>query len=88
MKTFNSVSRRDFLSKSLAGSAFLCAGGAADKLAAAEPAAVPAAPKAKSRVVVARDPQLRGSGASVDSGRILALLDRAMQRLFDRDHPA
>jgi uncharacterized protein (DUF362 family) len=66
----------------------LCAGGAAGKLAAAEPAAVPAAPKAKSRVVVARDPQLRGSGSAVDSGRILALLDRAMQTLFDRDHPA
>ena len=88
MNTAHSDSRRDFLRKSLAGSAFLCAGGAAGKLAAAEPAAVPAAPKAKSRVVVARDPQLRGSGSAVDSGRILALLDRAMQTLFDRDHPA
>jgi uncharacterized protein (DUF362 family) len=44
-------------------------------------------PAAKSRVVVARDPQLRGAGSSVDSGRIdsqrvEALLDRAMQSLF------
>jgi uncharacterized protein (DUF362 family) len=88
MNTAHSDSRRDFLRKSLAGSAFLCAGGAAGKLAAAEPAAVPAAPKAKSRVVVARDPQLRGTGSTLDSSRILSLLDRAMQTLFDRDHPA
>jgi uncharacterized protein (DUF362 family) len=88
MNTAHSASRRDFLRKSLAGSAFLFTGGAAGNLAVAEPAAVPAAPKAKSRVVVARDPQLRGTGSTVDSSRVLALLDRAMQTLFDRDHPA
>ena len=88
MSTAHSDSRRDFLRKSLVGGAFLCAGSAAGKLAAAEPVATPVVPKAKSRVVVARDPQLRGTGSAVDSSRLLALLDRAMQTLFDRDHPA
>jgi len=74
-------SRRDFLSRSLTGAAFLCAGGA---LAAAEPVAA----GAKSRVVVARDELLRGTGSTVDSQRMLALVDRAMQALYDRDHPA
>jgi uncharacterized protein (DUF362 family) len=48
-------------------------------------AAQQAAP-AKSKVVIARDDLLRGTGSTVDSGRMLALLDRAMQTLFDRDH--
>ena len=82
MKTERS-SRRDFLKASLPGAAFLCAGGAAAALAAAEP--LPAA--TKSSVVVARDEKLRGAGSAVDSKRMLALLDRAMQALFDRDHP-
>jgi uncharacterized protein (DUF362 family) len=34
---------------------------------------------------VARDEQLRGTGSSVDSQRMLALVDRAMQALFGRD---
>ncbi len=42
----------------------------------------------KSRVVIARDPMLRGAGSTVDSNRILSLLDRAMQTLFNLDHPA
>jgi uncharacterized protein (DUF362 family) len=50
-------------------------------------AAEPAAEGAKSRVVVARDELLRGTGSTVDSQRMLALADRAMQALFDRDHP-
>jgi uncharacterized protein (DUF362 family) len=37
--------------------------------------------------VVARDAMLRGVGATVDSHRMLSLLDRAMQALFDRDNP-
>jgi len=37
-------------------------------------------------VVIAHDAQLRGTGSSVDSGRMLSLLDRAMQALCDRDH--
>jgi uncharacterized protein (DUF362 family) len=42
---------------------------------------------AKSKVVIARDALLRGMASTVDSGRMLKLLDRAMQALFDRDHP-
>ncbi|MGB8064781.1 MAG: DUF362 domain-containing protein [Candidatus Sulfotelmatobacter sp.] len=42
---------------------------------------------AKSRVVIAHDAMLRGTGATVDSRRILSLLDRAMQGLFGRDNP-
>jgi uncharacterized protein (DUF362 family) len=54
-----------------------------EPMAAAEPVAT----GAKSRVVVAHDELLRGTGASVDSKRMQALVDRAMQALFDRDHP-
>jgi len=54
-----------------------------ETLAAAEPAAA----GAKSRVVVARDEQLRGTGSTVDPQRMLALADRAMQALYNRDHP-
>jgi uncharacterized protein (DUF362 family) len=41
----------------------------------------------KSRVVIAHDAQLRGTGSTVDSRRMLSLLDRAMQALFDRNDP-
>ena len=89
MSTMHGGSRRDFLSRSLTGAAFLCAGGSMGALAAAEPvAAEPIAVGAKSKVVVARDELLRGTGATVDSQRMLALLDRAMQALFGGDHPA
>jgi len=43
---------------------------------------------AKSKVVIARDAMLRGTGARVDSHRMSNLLDRAMQALVDRDTPA
>ena len=65
------------------GAAALRAGGGRELLAAAERGAS----ASKSRVVVARDALLRGTGSTVDSRRMLALLDRAMQALFDRDHP-
>jgi len=52
-------------------------------LAAAEEGAA----LAKSKVVIAHDPMLRGTGTTVDSRRMLSLLDRAMQALFDRDNP-
>jgi uncharacterized protein (DUF362 family) len=77
MRTQGKGSRRDFLKRSFAGAALLCAGGAAEALAAG----------AQSRVVVARDEHLRGAGAAVDEQRMLALVDRAMQALFDHDHP-
>jgi len=41
-----------------------------------------------SHVVVARDPDLRGSGSSVDPRRLQVLLDRAIQRLFTTDDRA
>jgi uncharacterized protein (DUF362 family) len=83
MSAAHNGSRRDFLRKSLTGAAFLCAGGATGALAAAEAVAV----AAKSRVVVARDEQLRGAGFGVDSRRMMALVDRAMQALFSQDRP-
>jgi uncharacterized protein (DUF362 family) len=87
-------SRRDFLKKCVTGVAVLGAAGKAwpaqvmraegKLLAAAEQTVLPA----KSKVVIARDAMLRGSGTTVDSGRILGLLDRAMQSYFNVDHPA
>jgi uncharacterized protein (DUF362 family) len=41
----------------------------------------------KSKVIVGRDPKLRQSGPGIDSSRLLAMLDRTMQALFDRDTP-
>ena len=81
MSTAHNNSRRDFLKQSLSGAAFLCVGGAMEPLAAAEPVAA----GTKSRVVVARDELLRGTGSTVDPQRMLALVDRAMQALGD--HP-
>ena len=75
-------SRRNFLKQSLAGATLLCADGVTRALAATEAAVA----SAKSRVVVAHDELLRGAGASVDSQRKLALVDRAMQALFGHDH--
>jgi uncharacterized protein (DUF362 family) len=81
MTDLRAHSRRNFLTQCLTGAVAL---GAAGLRAAGEERA----PAAKSRVVVARDPQLRGSGSAVDSqrldsGRLGALLDRAMQSLFN-----
>jgi DNA-binding Xre family transcriptional regulator len=82
MNTIHIASRRDFLKKALSGAAVLRASGGTGLLAAAEQGAA----FTKSRVVIARDDFLRGTGSTVDSRRILSLLDRAMQALFDRDH--
>ncbi|MGD0681291.1 MAG: DUF362 domain-containing protein [Terracidiphilus sp.] len=88
MSTTQMNSRRDFLKQSLSGAAFLCVSGAMEPTASAEPAAPePVAAGEKSRVVVAHDALLRGTGSTVDSQRMLALVDRAVQALFDRDHP-
>ena len=83
MRQSDHASRRDFLKTCLTGAAVLGAGGRLTKLDAAEHAALQ-----KSKVIIARDAMLRGGGASVDSQRILGLLDRTMQALFDRDNPA
>ena len=41
----------------------------------------------KTTVVNARDPLLRGTGSSPDSGRLLKMLDRGMQALYGTDSP-
>ncbi len=83
MSAMRSTSRRDFLRNCLAGAAVVRASGRFGLLADAEQEAV----LAKSRVVIARDAMLRGAGTTVDSRRMLSLLDRAMQALCDRDNP-
>ena len=87
MNGMNGGSRRDFLKKALTGVALLRTGAGVRPLATAEQGAR----LAKSKVVVVRDGLLRGTastpGSSIDVGRMLGLLDRAMQALFDRDHP-
>src|ERR1035437_3666388 len=82
MSAIHSASRRDFLKECLTGAVVLRASGTMGLLAAAQQRL----PLAKSRVVIARDDLLRGTGSTVDSRRMLGLLDRAMQTLFDRDH--
>lgn len=72
MNEGSSNSRRSFLKSCFAGA-----------IAAHIPAAA-----AKSRVVIARDPKLRTSGTSVDSSRLLGLLDRTMQAFCNRDSSA
>ena len=84
MDASQSASRRDFLRQCLAGAAALGASSGAGLLAPAQQSA----PPANSRVIVARDPMLRGGGATVDARRMEALLDRAMLALFSRDRPA
>ncbi len=76
------ASRRDFLKRALTGAALLRAGGAAPLMAVEEQRPS----LEKSKVVMAHDPLLRGTGATVDSQRMLSLLDQSMQALFDRDH--
>jgi len=47
----------------------------------------PAAPSGKSKVVVCRDPSLRDAHSGLDSGRLLKLLDRAVQAFYGLDSP-
>lgn len=81
MTDLRSHSRRSFLARSITGAAAL---GVAGLGAMGEARAV----AAKSRVVLARDPLLRGAGSAIDSGhvdahRLQTLLDKAMQSLFN-----
>lgn len=85
MSAMRSTGRRDFLKKCFTGAAVLGASGRMGLLAAAEQQQ--GAALAKSRVVIAHDAMLRGVSTTVDSHRMLSLLDRAMQVLFDRDNP-
>ena len=83
MGSGNGSNRREFLKDCIAGAAVLGTGGNAVLSHAAELAKLP-----KSTVVVARDAMLRESGTTVDSKRIAALLDGAMQACFKVEHPA
>jgi len=42
-------------------------------------------PQEKSKVVLSRDPQLRGAGSAPDSGKLLKMLDHSMQSLYSTD---
>ena len=84
MDNASNKSRRDFLKNCLAGGVVLGARNKIRLLGIAEHASLPL----KSRVAIARDPMLRGAGTTVDSGRMLSLLDRSMQTLFELDHPS
>ncbi len=91
-------SRRNFLTQCLTGAVALGAG--ANFRSPAQQAAPAAKSRDDSRVVVALDPDLRGSGLAddprrgadpargVDLARIEVLLDRAMLALFSHEHPA
>lgn len=81
MTTVHNASRRSFIRDCV--TRVLALGAGASSLPAQQ-----ATQAGKSRVVVAQDPQLRGTGPSaeaVQSDRLQALLDRAMQALFQRD---
>ncbi len=79
MTAVRTANRRDFLKECLGGAVGLGSTGLM-----AQQSMLPA----KSRVVVAHDPLLRGTGSTVDASRIQALLDNAMAALAPRDHAA
>lgn len=81
MKEQEGASRRDFI-KTLAASAVVL--GTGDGLAFAETAHATAG---KSKVVIATDSSLRDGAGAVDSKRILALLDRAMESYYGTHDP-
>jgi uncharacterized protein (DUF362 family) len=83
MRNERTASRRDFLRNCLAGAVGLAV---ADQPVALD-AAEPVTSLGKSRVVIAQDAQMRGAGTGVDGGRVLSLLDHAMQRLFNARDP-
>jgi len=83
MSNMHEKSRRDFLKDCAIGA--LTAG--ASPLAFARDVNPSAANQSKSRVVVARDPALFGSGSKPEASRIERLLDRAMQTYSDSSDP-
>jgi len=75
--------RREFLTRCLRGAVAFAAGQSTLPMSA-----MPGAPRpAISRVSLAQDGMLRTPAGSVDSGRVLKLLDQAIQSLFDADDP-
>lgn len=81
-----SASRRKFLHRCFAGAILMRGAGASEGRASNAPIRGSAL-EGKSKVVVSRDAQLRKTGSSVDSDRLLRILDRALQTLYDRDSP-
>lgn len=81
------LTRRGFLQGCIAGALSLRGAPKTESLEA-QAALRRVAASPKSKVVVSRDSLLRGSGSNVDSRRLLSMLDRAMQSLYDRDSPA
>jgi uncharacterized protein (DUF362 family) len=77
-------SRRTFLKGAATGALAL---GAESKLGLAAALDKHAQP-GKSKVVIARDANLHGTGAQPDEKRVAALLDRAMAAYTGRNHPA
>jgi len=74
------ASRREFLKRCLTGGAIVAVSGRVP------PLAQPGTAAGKSRVVIGRDPMLRTNGTTIDAGRILSVLDRTMQALFQSDN--
>lgn len=66
--------RRDLLRAGVTGAALV-----------GSSAATGAEGRPKSKVVISRDPELRTSGRGIDSNRLLKVLDRAVQAIYDRD---
>lgn len=79
-----SPSRRDVLR--LAGALLVGGAGAVRSVCRDSPAGGSAV-GGKSKLVISRDAKLRPSKAGVDSARLLNVLDRAMQALYDCDSP-
>ncbi len=79
-------SRREFLKDAAASAVVLGSSAAADKLALAGRLDKHAA-NGKSKVVVARDAALHGTGAQPDEQRVMDLLDKAMATYTGRDKP-
>lgn len=80
-------SRRDFLKDAAAGAVLLGSSATADKMALAAGVLDMHAANGKSKVVVARDAALHGTGAQPDEQRVLDMLDKAMAAYTGRAKP-
>ena len=77
-------SRRDFLKTAATGALVL---GSQSRLGLAAGLDQHAQPGKASKVVIARDASLHGTGAQPDEKRVQDLLDRAIAAYTDREHP-
>ncbi len=84
MKQRPANDRRDFI-RSLVAGPFLIGQACRGNGWRGESVSTESGVQGKSRVVIARDPVLRGSGAGIDGSRLLEVLDRAMQSLYGCD---